>query len=139
MESSGPTPEHEWLKQLAGKWRYRRGPSLSDVGPWPRQASFHANSPTALFNGMIAPLVPFAIRGAIWYQGESNVGRARQYEELFPLMIRDWRRHFGRGAFLPAAAVTLGEGFKRHVPDWKSLPGRKRPRFREIEMFCASP
>src|SRR5207244_4942942 len=43
------------------------------------------------FNGMIAPLIPCAIRGVIWYQGESNVGRAEQYRTLFPAMIKDWR------------------------------------------------
>jgi len=57
------------------------------------------NTPTVLFNGMIAPLVPFAIRGAIWYQGESNRTRAYQYRSLFPAMIADWRAHFGRGDF----------------------------------------
>jgi len=50
--------------------------------------------PANLYNGMIAPLVPLSVRGAIWYQGESNVGRAYQYRELFPLMIRNWRRDF---------------------------------------------
>jgi sialate O-acetylesterase len=55
--------------------------------------------PGALFNGMIAPLVPYRIRGVIWYQGESNVGRAKEYRELFPAMIRDWRAQWGQGAF----------------------------------------
>jgi sialate O-acetylesterase len=55
--------------------------------------------PTALYNGMIAPLIPFGIQGAIWYQGESNVGRAKQYRELFPLMITNWRTDWGRGDF----------------------------------------
>ncbi len=57
------------------------------------------NQPAVLFNQMINPLVPFSIRGAIWYQGESNVGRAEQYVELFPAMIRDWRKHWGQGDF----------------------------------------
>lgn len=48
--------------------------------------------PTVLYNGMINPLVPYTIKGVIWYQGESNVGRAAQYKELFPAMINDWRR-----------------------------------------------
>jgi sialate O-acetylesterase len=48
---------------------------------------------------MIAPLLPFAIKGAIWYQGESNADRAYQYRRLLPAMIRDWRRHFGVGDF----------------------------------------
>jgi sialate O-acetylesterase len=51
------------------------------------------------YNAMIAPLIPFAIRGAIWYQGESNVGRAQQYRTLFPAMIKDWRDRWGEGKF----------------------------------------
>jgi sialate O-acetylesterase len=50
---------------------------------------------TGLFNGGIAPLIPYAMRGAIWYQGETNDGRAHQYRRLFPLLIRDWRRSWG--------------------------------------------
>lgn len=53
----------------------------------------HSNR-SKLFNGMIAPLVPYKFRGVIWYQGESNVGRAEQYRALFPAMIRDWRARF---------------------------------------------
>ena len=49
------------------------------------------NQGTVLYNGMIAPLVPYAIKGAIWYQGESNAGRAYQYRTLFPAMIESWR------------------------------------------------
>lgn len=48
---------------------------------------------------MIHPLAPFAIRGAIWYQGESNAGRAEQYRKLFPAMIKNWRDHWGQGDF----------------------------------------
>jgi sialate O-acetylesterase len=50
-----------------------------------------AQRSTVLYNGMIAPLIPFAFRGAIWYQGESNAGRAYQYRTLFPAMIANWR------------------------------------------------
>jgi sialate O-acetylesterase len=49
------------------------------------------NQGTVLFNGMIAPLAPYGIKGAIWYQGESNAGRAHQYRTLFPTMIKSWR------------------------------------------------
>ena len=52
-----------------------------------------------LYNAMIHPLKPFAIKGAIWYQGESNAGKAHQYEVLFPTMIRDWRTQWGQGDF----------------------------------------
>ena len=57
------------------------------------------NQPAVLYNGMIAPIVPFAIKGAIWYQGEANVGRAKQYETLFPLMISDWRKQWNEPNF----------------------------------------
>ena len=57
------------------------------------------HAPAGLYNGMIQPLIPYAIRGAIWYQGESNAGRAYQYRNLFPTMIRDWRENWGQGAF----------------------------------------
>jgi sialate O-acetylesterase len=52
-----------------------------------------------LYNGMVAPLVPYGIRGAIWYQGEANVDRAYQYRALFQDLIRDWRRAWGQGNF----------------------------------------
>jgi sialate O-acetylesterase len=55
-----------------------------------------ANAPTVLYNGMIHPIVPYSIKGAIWYQGESNVGRAIQYGRLFPGMIEDWRARWGK-------------------------------------------
>ena len=57
------------------------------------------NRPSVLYNAMIRPLVPYAIRGAIWYQGESNAGRAHQYHTLFPAMIRSWRQDWGQGEF----------------------------------------
>jgi sialate O-acetylesterase len=56
-------------------------------------------TPTFLYNAMIAPLVPFAIKGAIWYQGESNTGEPLKYRTLFPLMIKNWRQDWGRGEF----------------------------------------
>ncbi len=57
--------------------------------------------PSALFNGMIAPLTPYPIRGAIWYQGENNASRGQGalYRRLFQSMIQDWRREWGLGAF----------------------------------------
>jgi sialate O-acetylesterase len=61
---------------------------------------------SSLYNGMIAPLIPLAIRGAIWYQGESNAGRAYQYRTLFPAMIANWRQAWGQGDF-PFGFVQL--------------------------------
>ena len=60
-------------------------PEIKVMGP---------NLPSVLYNAMINPLVPYNIKGAIWYQGEANVGRAEQYSRLFPKMINDWRSHW---------------------------------------------
>jgi sialate O-acetylesterase len=80
--------------------------------------------PSELYNGMIAPLIPHAIRGAIWYQGESNAGRAHQYRRLFPDMIRNWRRDWDQGNF-PFLFVQLAPWDKN----------RRRP----IEEIAAAP
>jgi len=52
-----------------------------------------------LYNAMIAPLMPYAIKGVIWYQGESNCNNSKQYRVLFPIMITDWREKWGQGNF----------------------------------------
>ncbi|MCS6776949.1 MAG: sialate O-acetylesterase [Chloroherpetonaceae bacterium] len=57
------------------------------------------NRPAVLYNAMIAPLIPYAIRGVIWYQGESNATRAYEYRRLFPTLIRAWRTAWGQGEF----------------------------------------
>ncbi len=85
---------------LAGSWQMRDSAPFAKLPAPPKW--FDDNNPnlcTVLYNGMIAPLLPFAIKGAIWYQGESNADRARQYRALLPAMIQDWRRHFGVGDF----------------------------------------
>jgi len=63
----------------------------TNISERPDISLLNSNSPTVLFNAMINPLIPYTIKGAIWYQGESNVGRAEQYKQLFPTMIEDWR------------------------------------------------
>lgn len=67
--------------------------------PAPPAGPGHPSTPTALFNGMINPLVPYALRGALWYQGESNAGRHAEYHRLFASMITHWRKHFGQPDF----------------------------------------
>jgi sialate O-acetylesterase len=72
--------------------------------------------PAELYNGMIAPLIPYTIRGAIWYQGESNAGRAWQYRNLFADMISNWRLDFGQGDF-PFLLVQLAPWDKNKKRD----------------------
>lgn len=71
--------------------------------PAPRVPQLTANpkgrGPSSLYNAMIAPLQPFAIRGVIWYQGESNRGNVPQYAKLFPALIADWRTAWQQGDF----------------------------------------
>ncbi len=74
-------------------WSYRRSVEQKALPPRPR-SPVRENS--TLYNAMIAPLTPLAIRGVIWYQGESNVFRTHQYRTSFPLMIEDWRAAWGR-------------------------------------------
>lgn len=79
-----------------GPWKWKVG---ADQKGWPKRPTSRARENSTLYNAMIAPLVPYAIRGAIWYQGESNVTRAAQYRTSFPLMIADWRKQWNRGDF----------------------------------------
>lgn len=62
-------------------------------------AKVNNNTPTTLYNGMLKPFIGFAIKGCIWYQGESNRTRSDQYEKLFPAMVKQWRSEFGLGDF----------------------------------------
>ena len=70
-------------------------------------------SPGCLYNGMIAPLLPYSIRGVIWYQGEANTGNAKTYQQLFPLMIQTWRQRWGVGEF-PFLFVQIANYMKRY-------------------------
>jgi sialate O-acetylesterase len=90
---AGTSPDHGI--SLASDWKYK----IAFVKHSVPLITQNPNYPTVLYNGMIAPLIPFAIKGAIWYQGESNVGRAKQYAKLFPAMIHDWRRRWKEGDF----------------------------------------
>lgn len=98
----GLTGRPEQMKlELAGQ------PPLSLVGSWKLKTSVpskeltsgpiridNPNVVTVLNNGMIAPLAPYGLKGAIWYQGESNASRAEQYGRLLPVLINGWRRQF---------------------------------------------
>ena len=76
---------------LAGDWSYCESLNLRDVPAMPVNTSFWP-MPTFLYNAMISPLLPYTIKGAIWYQGEANVDKAYLYSDLMKLMIQDWRK-----------------------------------------------
>ena len=91
---------------LAGEWTYKASTPLGELSTPPEPMGSNPNKVTVLYNGMIAPLKPFPIKGAIWYQGESNTGRAEQYRKLLPTLIKDWRASFEVGDF-PFEIVQL--------------------------------
>jgi sialate O-acetylesterase len=110
---------------LAGEWSYRASVALAELQTQPPQQGGNDFSvPVIRYNGMIAPLLPYAIKGAIWYQGETNVGRAAQYERIMATLIRDWRTRFQSGDF-PFLVVQLANYLERRdAPvdsDWARL------------------
>src|SRR5665647_2966349 len=85
----------EWkfqpVAELMGNRFYMLDLTKNEFTAVKRPKTISASTPSSLFNGMINPLIKYPVRGAIWYQGEANVGRADQYSKIFPLMIRNWR------------------------------------------------
>lgn len=113
-------PDNRAKNDAAKKqWQDATKAALAAKQPAPPQPVYvgsdplNANRPGNLFNGKIAPLVPFALRGVIWYQGESNAGNGPLYALQLPLMIRDWRTRWG--AELPFAWVQLPNFQKREA------------------------
>ena len=115
----------EW-KQAAEKAKAEgKNPGRPPRGP---HGPDSAHRPANLYNAMIAPLVPYGIRGAVWYQGESNAGRAYQYRSLFPAMIENWRESWdqpGKWRHFPFYFVQLAN-FRERKPepapsDWAEL------------------
>ncbi len=100
---------------LAGAWERKVSAAFQEVGYPPANPASGANVPTVLHNGMLAPLQPYAIRGAIWYQGEANNPRPQEYRRLLPAMIADWRRGWGQGDF-PFLFVQIAP-FKEMTPE----------------------
>ena len=91
-------------KQKVIEWKEAAEKAKAEGGERPRRpyaplGPGHPHSPAGLYNAMIAPLIPYGIGGAIWYQGESNASRAYQYRKLFGRMIQNWRKDWGQGKF----------------------------------------
>lgn len=92
---------------LAG-WTFAKGKSLAEIGAAPGIPWMGGSGQTTLFNGMIAPLRGYPLKGFAWYQGEANVADPRGYAELMPLLIADWRSKFGAKAFTMVQLANFG-------------------------------
>ena len=110
---------------LSGPWRCSLGATADPLeGP-----TFFQYKPEGLFNAMLAPLLPYPIKGVIWYQGESNTDKPEEYFRLFSSVITDWRRHWGQGNF-PFLYVQLANFLEtKDQPsesDWAALREAQR-------------
>lgn len=111
--------EDEFIS-LSNNWNFRIAKITSKttgIGP--------NDYPSLLFNAMINPLIPYGIRGVLWYQGEANTGQAYQYRTAFPLMINDWRQHWEEGNFpfyfVQLASFNAGNGNSQQGSTWAEL------------------
>ena len=106
------------LLPLAGPWRYSVELALEPKTAVPPQPLHHTHQlvPAALNNAMIQPLVPYAMRGVLWYQGENNSERAEQYRVLLPALIRDWRLAWGQGDLHVGVVQLAGYGSRPKEP-----------------------
>ena len=112
---------------LAGEWKFQTAVNWAEQPPMPLSPD-NPNRPSVLYNAMIHPLVPYAMRGAIWYQGEANVDRAEQYRELLPVMIRAWRNAWNNN--FPFYLVQLANYRERNTQPVES----KWAELREAQM-----
>lgn len=105
--AANPTPEaRQKYEEALKKWEADAAAAKEAKKQPPRRPAapgIGAHTPSALYNAMIAPVLPYTVRGAIWYQGESNAGAAREYRTLFPTMIKNWRKDWSlaQGADVP--------------------------------------
>ncbi len=118
---------------LAGEWKARVSVDARPPHPLPLGFENYPIMPTVLYQGMIQPLVPLAIEGALWYQGEANASRAHEYRTLLPAMIADWRQAFGQGKFPFLIAGLPAFEARKGTPgsdDWAEL--------REAQAYAAA-
>jgi sialate O-acetylesterase len=123
---------------LRGDWLYKVGqvfdPDISGQGT-SKSAFSMQNEPTGLYNTMVAPVINYAVKGYLWYQGETNTGNPGDYQELLPALINDWRKKWNQGA-LPFIFVQLPNFMEvRYLPSeskWAEL------RFSQLKSLSVS-
>jgi sialate O-acetylesterase len=118
---------------LKGDWQYKVGEVFMPQRGGGTGGMNIQNQPTALYNAMIAPLTNYSLKGFLWYQGESNTGRAEEYKKLQPAMIADWRSRWKQGD-LPFLYVQLP-----NFMDANYLPSESQwAEFRDAQLKCLS-
>ena len=118
------------------KWKQETREAIATGGsrkrlPNSKDPRWDKHHPAVLYNGMIAPLIPYAIKGAIWYQGESNQNSAHVYEEIMETLIEDWRSRWGVGDF-PFLYVQLANYGKTY--DTAAAEGAGMTRVRDAQL-----
>ena len=126
------SPAANEVLSLGGTWKSLASTKFSQLPPMPRNANNEPNIVSVLYNAMLHPLIPFAIKGAIWYQGESNDNRAYQYRDLLPTMINDWRTQWGYN--FPFYIAQLANFRKQATEPVEGLWGE----LREAQMMTTS-
>ena len=118
-------PQRERFQQALATWEKESAAAKAEGKAFAKPRPNAGWRPTELYNGMIAPLIPYGIAGAIWYQGESNAGRAEQYRSLYADMIRNWRADFGQGdfTFLGVQLAPYDASRRRSLAEITAAPG----------------
>lgn len=115
---------------IKGTWLYKVGDAFT---PQPAAPVFIAHySPAALYNAMLAPTVPYTVKGFLWYQGEANGGAPEAYTDLMPALIRDWRGKWGLGD-LPFFWVQLPNYMEmKYLPGESSWAATREAQFKAL-------
>lgn len=113
------------LDELMAQWEQEKAVAQKDGKPFTMEQPWQPWEPADLYDRMISHLIPFAMRGAIWYQGESNVARAWEYRNLYPDMIRNWRNDWGIGDFtFLGVQLAPFDHYRIHLPgETNDTPG----------------
>ncbi|HEX6960933.1 MAG TPA: sialate O-acetylesterase [Lacipirellula sp.] len=132
----GGTPMEAWTSReaLESSDTFNAGTSATFQAPTSKEEGEQRKArpqslPGRLFNGMVAPVIPYGIRGVIWYQGEANAGRHAEYAELSKLMITDWRNRWDQGAF-PFLLVQLAA----YEPGGETWPPLREAQLETLEL-----
>jgi sialate O-acetylesterase len=120
---------------LKGYWLYKVGEVYAPARGGGGVGGISAqNSPTALYNAMVAPAINYSIKGILWYQGETNAGNAQQYQKLFPALIADWRNKWGQGN-IPFLFVQLPNYMEaNYLPSESSWAGMREAALKTLSV-----